>query len=55
MHFLEADGLAGEHGTEANLLVTERDAAANSYDRGFVVEGIVDIGQAPIGGGWRAD
>ena len=50
MHFLDADRLAGEDGAEGNLFAPQTDPTAIGDDHDFVVEGIVDIGQALIGG-----
>ena len=53
MNFLDADCLAGEDRAEVNLLATETDPAAISDDNDFIVERIVDIGQALVGAGGR--
>jgi hypothetical protein len=51
VHFLDADRLAGKGSAEVNLFVTETDPAAVGDHHDFVVEGIVDIGQAQVGAG----
>ena len=48
-HLLDADALAGEDGTEVDLLAIEADAAACGYGDGFVVEWVIDIRQASVG------
>jgi hypothetical protein len=45
---LDADGLAGEHLTEINLLIIEADAAASGDGGCLVVKRIVEIRQAAI-------
>ncbi len=48
MNFLDADGLSGEDLAEIDFLVTQTNASAARDHDGFVVEGIVDIGQASV-------
>ena len=50
MHFF-ANGLTGKNLAEVNLFVAQTDAAAARDHDGFVVEGIVDVGQSLIGAG----
>jgi hypothetical protein len=45
----DADRPAGEDGAEVNLFAPQTDASTIGDDHDFVVEGIVDIGQALIG------
>ena len=49
MHFFEADGLPSKHLAEIDLFVPQTDAAAVRDHDGFVVEGIVDVGQSGVG------
>ena len=48
MNFLDADGLAGKDLTEVDFLGAQTDSAATGYHDGFVVEGVVDVGQSLI-------
>jgi len=43
----DAGGLAGKELTEIDLLAVEADAAARGHGDGLVVEGIVEVWQAP--------
>jgi hypothetical protein len=47
--FFDADSLSGKDLAEIDFLVTQTDAAATSDHDGFVVEGIVDVGQSGVG------
>src|SRR5690606_16707645 len=49
---LDADGLAGEDLAEIDLAPLVADATAGGDGDGFVVEGVVELGQAIIGA-WR--
>ena len=48
MHFFDAHGLTGEDRAEVNLFAAQTDAPAVGDHDGFVVEGIVDVGQALV-------
>lgn len=48
MNFLDANGLASEDRAEVNFLLADTDVAATSDHDGFVVEGIVDVGQSGV-------
>ena len=52
MDFLDADGLAGEDLAEIDFFVAQTNAAAACDHDGFVMEGIIDIGQAGVRA-WR--
>ena len=46
--FFNADSLAGEDLAEIDFLRAQTDSAATGDDDGFVVEGVVDVGQPLI-------
>ena len=48
MNFLDADSLSGEDLAEVDFFVAQTNAAAACDHDGFVVEGIVDVGQAGV-------
>ena len=48
MNFFDADGLAGKDLAEIDFLVAQTNAPATGHHDGFVVEGIVDVGQSGI-------
>src|SRR2546430_3422160 len=49
LHFLDADGLAGEDCAEVDFLFAEADAPAVCHHDRSIVERIVDVGQALVG------
>ena len=49
MYFLDAHGLTGENRAEVDFLSAKTVAAATRDHDGFIVEGIVDIGQSGVG------
>ncbi len=51
MNFLDADNLGGKDLTEVDFLGAQIDSAATGNHDGFVVEGIVDVGQSLIEAG----
>jgi hypothetical protein len=51
VNFLDADGLAGEDLAKINLFAAQTDAAATGDHNGFVVQGIIDIGQSLVEAG----
>ena len=48
VNFLDADSLSGEDLAEVDFLVAQTNRAAAGNHDGFVVEGIIDIGQAGV-------
>ena len=49
MNFLDADGLSGEDLAEIDFFAAQTNAAAAGDHDGFVVEGVVDVGQPGVG------
>jgi len=53
VNLFDADGLPGKDLAEIDFLVSQTNAAAAGDHDGFVVEGIVDVGQPGVGTGRR--
>jgi hypothetical protein len=48
VHLFDADCLASEDLTEVDLFATQTDAAATGDHNGFVVQGVIEVGQSLI-------